>query len=138
MSYAPGTPGQVLLNGVVYQTIQDAVDAASLGSTVHLTAGVYALAGNYIPVNYPTRRVGLQLRPGVTLRGAGADVTTIDAGGPAFAAVVDANNAVIEGVTVINSGFLSWRYGILLDSAGSTVRNCIVKGAATGLRVSQV
>jgi hypothetical protein len=130
-----GTPGQIILKGQFYETIQDAVDAASAGDVVYLTEGVYELPGDIVPTNYSNRSAGIQMKPGVTLRGAGPDKTIVDVRGYAFAGIIDADNSVIEGLTIINSGSLSWRYVVLLESSLSSIRNCIVKGGATGIQI---
>jgi PKD repeat protein len=131
-----GTPGQILLNGESYVTIQDAVDAASPGDTVYLTEGVYEFEGvNTNPTNHPGMTVGIQMRSDVTLKGAGAEKTVIDVSGWAFTGIVDADNVIIEGLTIINSGRLSWRYGVLLESDSSTIKNCIIKGAYRGIYI---
>ncbi len=60
----PGTPGNIILNGKYYETIRDALNAATSDDTVYLTEGVYTTLGESI-----------LMRPGVTLQGAGAEKT---------------------------------------------------------------
>ena len=132
---APGTPEQILLNGVGYETIQDAIDAASPGDIVYLTSGIYQFSGDVSPTNHSSKTAGIQMKPGITLMGEGADKTVIDVNGYAFAAIVDADNSIIEGLTIINSGSLAWRYVVLLESDSSKIRSCVIKGGATGIYV---
>ncbi len=130
-----GAPGDIILRGQIYQTIQEALNTASHGDMVYLTGGVYELPGNVIPTNYPDRSVGIQMKPGVTLMGAGPEKTVIEVLDTAFAGIVDADNSVIEGITIINAGGLTWRYGVLLESSASELRNCIIKGGGTGIYI---
>ncbi|MFH1288839.1 MAG: putative Ig domain-containing protein [bacterium] len=132
-----GTPGLILLNGETYQTIQDAIDAASSGDTVYLTEGYYSVPGSYHPElpNYSSRELGLVMRTGITLMGTGADKTTIDVSGNVTAGILDADNSVVEGLTIINSSSYSSRIVILIESDSSIIRNCIIKGGMYGIHI---
>ncbi len=132
-----GTPGQILLNGKVYETIQDAIDAASPGDTVYLTEGFYAIKGIVHPNNqkHPNTYFGIEMKHGITLMGAGANKTTISVEDTAGWSILDADNSTIEGLTIINSSSITWRYVILLESNSSKVKNCIIKGGTTGIYV---
>ncbi len=128
-------PGNILLNGKLYETIQDAVDAAQPGETVFLTEGTYTITGNSKPPRYPSRSVGLVMQPGVTLMGAGAEKTTIILEGIGLWTLVDADNAVVEGLTLINSDSGGVRYAVLLESDSAKIKNSIIRGSDGGIAV---
>ncbi len=135
-----GIAGNVILKGKLYQTIQDAINAANPGDTVYLTEGVFTIptymsTPNPLRPHDPNRSVGMVLRPGVTLKGAGAGKTTINFQN-AYFGLVDADNAAIEGIDIVNSTtFPSSPIDVLLESASSRIHNCIIRGGYTGIQV---
>jgi len=74
-----------------YPTIQKAVDAARSGDTVYVKAGTYH------------ENVGIQ-KSGLRLIGENRDTTIIDGGGHGTVVFVWANNTVVTGFTIRNSG----------------------------------
>jgi pimeloyl-ACP methyl ester carboxylesterase len=131
-----GTPGNIILNGKFYETIQDAINVANPGDTVFLTEGYYVIQGAASPLrpHDPNRNVGVVLRPGVRLMGAGAAKTTIEFQG-SFYGLVDGDNTVVEGVTLINSSTFTSRAVVLLESSSSTIKNGTIRGGYYGIYV---
>ncbi|MCY2990806.1 MAG: right-handed parallel beta-helix repeat-containing protein [Planctomycetota bacterium] len=131
-------PGNIILNGRIFATIQEAINAAQPGDTVYLTEGTYSVTGNTSALRPwdANRMVGIVMRRGVTLRGAGADKTTISFD-QSYYGIVDSDNAVIEGLTLVNPSFPGSMPGVvLLESNSSVVRNCLVRGGSyTGIYV---
>ncbi len=129
-----GTQGNIILNGKFYETIQDAINAAAAPDTVYLTEGVFTVVGR--PSNLrphdSSRNVGIVLRQGVSLRGAGANKTTINFLS-SYYGLVDGNNAVVEGIKLVNSSSFSSRSTVLLESSGSKIKNCTISGGYYGI-----
>ena len=100
--------------GINFMKIQDAIDAASDRDMVFVYDGTY-----YENIN---------LKDGVQILGAGADVTTID-GGPDWGAVVYAidvgPNTVLDGFTITN-GWELLGGGIHMSSSSATVSNNVI------------
>ena len=93
-----------------FAEIQDGIDAVTSPGTVHVAAGKY----------FATYDESITLKPGVTLQGSEANITTITAtGGGNVYIVIGVNNSTIDGFTI--SG--GWQ-GISCDSASPTVANC--------------
>ena len=130
-----GKPGNIILNGVFYQTIQEAINAANAGDTVFLTEGTYNVIPNDSSSRFPGYEVGIVMKPGVKLMGAGASKTAIIQPGitPSLFAIVDADNATIEGLTITNSVTQTTGYGLLMESNSSKAKNCIFKSNYTGI-----
>ncbi|MHB8868323.1 MAG: right-handed parallel beta-helix repeat-containing protein [Thermoleophilia bacterium] len=112
-----------------YATIQAAVDAAVTGDTIRVGAGTYA-EDVYVST------------AGITIVGAGRDLTTIDyAGQPGHnnaGMYVTASDVTLEGFTLTRSGTASVpRYGLKVAAvAGVTVTNvAVTKAYRTGLDV---
>lgn len=130
-----GQPGNVILKGIYYETIDDALNAAVSGDIVYLTDGYYSIDGGPSSLRPwdSSRNVGLVMRPGVTLMGAGASRTTIEFTN-SYYGLVDAANATIAGLTLINSSSSgTLRSDVLLESTGSTVRDCVLRGSYYGI-----
>ena len=121
-----GTPGNIILNGRHYDTIRDAVAAAQAGDTVYLTAGVYTIQGEANPPRYPATAVGIVLKDGVTLMGEGAEKTTIIGAGFCAWTIIDANNSMVSGLTIMNEDDYE---PVLLESNASQLKNCIIKNS---------
>ncbi|MBI3600259.1 MAG: right-handed parallel beta-helix repeat-containing protein [Nitrospinae bacterium] len=97
-----------------FKSIQEAVNAASSGDTVQVSAGVY--------------KEQIKLKTGVTVKGEGYEKTTIDGSKKDGSVVVGASDAVIEGFTIRNSGIRGRQgdamdAGIKIDSAAMAVLN---------------
>ncbi len=134
-----GTAGNIILNGKFYETIQDAINAANPGETVYLTEGVFTIPSymstpNSLRPHDPNTVVGMVLRPGVALKGAGANKTTIIFQN-AFYGLVDANNATIEGINLENNSTYGMRATVLLESTSSKIHNCTIRGGYNGISV---
>ncbi|MBN2717650.1 MAG: right-handed parallel beta-helix repeat-containing protein, partial [Deltaproteobacteria bacterium] len=119
-----GTPGVITLNGVVYETIRDAMTNAVSGDIVQLSPGTWSVECEVWPPRYPTTSVGIVMADGVTLRGSGAGATKL-VNACAYT-IIDAHDAVIEGLTIVNENAIG-RDAVLLESNNSTIRNCIVR-----------
>lgn len=85
-----GAEATVLSVPSKYKTIQDAVNASSSGDVIQVSAGTY--------------KEQIQLKAGITLRGEGYEKTVIDGEKKNGDVVVGANDTVIEGFTIRNSG----------------------------------
>jgi parallel beta-helix repeat protein len=128
-----GGGGYIVLNGDYYPTIQEAINAASYGDTVFLSEGVFDVrdSRNATLDAYG----GISMKAGVTLQGAGADKTTVDyvvSFGSFF--VADADDSVIQGLTITNSG--GTVEGVVVSSDSSIIRHCVITGMGrTGIRL---
>lgn len=129
-----GTPGNIILNGVCYATIRDAMDAAQSGDTIYLTEGIYTIIGKNSPPRYPSHSVGIVMKPDVTLMGAGAKNTKLILEGGLYT-IIDADNALIQGLTIINSDPGGVRYAVLLESDSSKIRYCIIENTYRGIKI---
>lgn len=131
-----GKPGNIILKGEFYEAIQDAVAAANSGDTIFLTEGTYVIHASVTSPRFPSGNTGIVLKPGIALMGAGSEKTSIVLEGAGAAwAVVDADNALIEGVTIINSN--PGHNAVLLESNASKIRNCILKGSGDGIEIDR-
>ncbi len=97
-----------------YKTIQDAINASSSGDIIQVSAGTY--------------KEQIKLKPGLTLKGEGYEKTIIDGGKKDGDVVVGANDTVIEGFTIRNSGSRGksaddMDSGIKIDNASMAVLN---------------
>ncbi|MBI3328838.1 MAG: fibronectin type III domain-containing protein, partial [Nitrospinae bacterium] len=128
----PDKPGHIILRANFYETIEDAMAVAQPGDIVYLTEGTYVIRPSEKPPRFPTRSVGIVLNPGVTLMGAGAQKTTVILQGTGLYTIIDADNAVIEGLTVINSDTGGVRHAVLLESNASKIRHSTVTGSFGG------
>ena len=109
-----------------FTAIQPAVDAAQPGDTVAICPGQYA-SGSEITVNQP-----------LTIRGAGADLVSIEANGPLAGAIVEARGGgpvQISGVTIAaQSPDTVFGAVSFLDTSGSLERSRLtdLSGGTTG------
>lgn len=96
-----------------YPTIQAAINAASDGDTVLVANGTYY--------------ENITLKDGVQVRGAGADVTTIDGGraGSVVTAIGVGPDTVLDRFTITNGGGSSGG-GIYLDGGSPVITNNVV------------
>jgi parallel beta-helix repeat protein len=96
-----------------YPTIQAAINAASDGDTVLVANGTYY--------------ENITLKDGVQVRGAGADVTTIDGGraGSVVTAIGVGPDTVLDGFTITNGGGSSGG-GIYLEGGSPVITNNVV------------
>lgn len=132
-----GTPGIIILKEKFYQTVQDAINDASSGDTVYLTEGVFNVTGaaSALRPHDPNRNVGIVMRPGVSLKGAGANKTTINFQN-SFFAIVDSDNALLEGIKISNASFpSSTTASVLIESNGSKIKNNTITGSHYGIQV---
>ncbi|MBI1924634.1 right-handed parallel beta-helix repeat-containing protein [Candidatus Poribacteria bacterium] len=94
-----------------FNTIQKGIDAAQSGDTVQVAAGTY-------------KEVNIQLlKDGITLQGAGAEVTKITSTDPAqaFILVLNAKSGAISGFTLDGSGTIA--DGFDLNRSDITIKN---------------
>ena len=125
-----GSPGDIILKGESYPTIQDAIDAAEYGDTVYLTEGTYTYQGSPKPPRYPSKLVGIVLRAGVNLIGAGADKTKLVLEW-ATDAVIDADDCLIQGLTIITTDTANAeRHSVLMESSNSKLSDCKITTSA--------
>ncbi len=94
-----------------YTTIQEAIDAASYGDFIYVSAGTY--------------EENIVMKDGIKLIGAGSQVTTIRAGGTI---VVGASDALILGFTITGG-----KTGVYASGVSGF---CILNNNITGLRTS--
>jgi serine protease len=100
---------------VSYPTIQSALAVAGSGDTIHVAAGTY--------------NEDITLVDGVSVLGAGADVTTIDGSGTAPVVTADSisSGTIFSGFTLTN-GDASVGGGIYISDSSLTVTNCVITG----------
>ncbi len=103
-----------------YATIADALSVASPGDTVQVAAGMYQEGDLYIP-------------QGVSLVGAGWQITTIDGGGAVDKVLSLQDGSMVEGVTIRGSGPDYFDCGIWVSQGQVTVRNTHITGNAAGV-----
>lgn len=133
---ASSAPGTVHLNGTRYDSVRAALRAAQPGDVVFLGEGTFLVGAETEPPRFASEVVGWVLKPGVTLSGAGPDrtfVTSTEVG----LAIVDADDAVIQGLTISaqRSGFSA--DAIRLESARSSVRDVVVRDSHQGVVVDR-
>ena len=102
---------QVCPSGCSFTTIAGALAAAANGDTIGIAAGTYA--------------GGFTVDKNVTLRGEGADQTTITGGGPVVT-VANGVSATIESVTI--TGGTSFYGGGILNNGTLTLKESTVSG----------
>lgn len=91
--------------GFDYQRIQDAINAAASGDTIDVAPGVYVEGTMTYRGNGELTGLNFQQKTNITLRGAGADRTTIDLNLRTYGLMLDASqNVAISGVALFNSG----------------------------------
>jgi len=117
--FTPATEGWAVDH---FDRIQDGINAAGAGDTVMVAEGTY-----YENITLDSGHNGL------TLQGAGADVTIIDGGGSG--SVIDLNDfdgGTINGFTIRN-GSASEGGGINCDSSDSIITSCVITGNVADL-----
>jgi parallel beta-helix repeat protein len=105
-----------------YSTIQAAINASSNGDVVIVAPGTY-----YENIN---------MKNGVIVKGAGADVTTIDGGENGHVVVFNSASGTISGFTITNSGTdpIS-RSGIYISQSTVNINNNIIGNNRYGIRL---
>lgn len=118
-----GKPGNIILRGKFYETIQDAVDTANAGDTVFLTDGVYVVTPSVKPPRFPITNVGIVMKPGVTLMGAGAEKTT----------VILVNQGI--NISILNNtiAYNTWSCGICTRVSSTTITNNVITNNGSGI-----
>jgi len=113
-----------------YPKVQQAINEASSGDTVLVAAGKYAPStnGESFPIN---------MKNGVRLLGAGADVCTLDAectNRVIYCHLIGATTTTIEGFTITNGYFTGSGAGICCDnySSPNITKNVITGNNASG------
>src|SRR3989338_4923159 len=109
-----GAEAKVLSVPSQYKTIQGAINATSSGDVIQVSVGVY--------------KEQIKLKEGIVLKGEGYEKTIIDGGNKNGDVVVGANDTVIEGFTIRNSGSRgltsnAMDSGIKIDNASMAVLN---------------
>jgi len=107
-----------------YLTIQNAVDACMPGDVVIVAPGTYY--------------ENITMKDNVTVRGSGADVTTIDGGGNGHHVVVfNLASGTISGFKITNSGSTpSYVGGVFASQCSVRVENCIIVNNNSGIKLS--
>jgi len=100
------------------QTIQNAVDAARQPALISAAAGTYDEA--------------VVMGDGISVVGAGADVTTINSGDTAEGVLIeDASHTLLQGFTVTSAG--TGYHGVMSRRSSPTIRDCVVTGSLSGI-----
>ena len=102
-----------------FNTIQEGIDAASSGDSVRVAAGTYY--------------ENIAMKEGVTVQGAGADMTIISAHDQI---ITGADNSVIEGFTIVNDGEGKSR-GYGWSESSTSIRNNVFTGHYVGIHCGQ-
>lgn len=129
-----GTPGNIILNGKIYQSLREAMNAAVSGDIIYLTEGSYKVRAQVVPPRYPSTYVGIVMKPGVTLMGAGADKTEIIVDDGVYT-VIDADNSVVQGIKLVNAWAGGVRYAYRAESNTSKIRDCVLTSTHGGIIV---
>jgi len=117
-----------------YAQIHDAVQAAEAGDTVVVAAGTYTDC-THETEGPGTTPACVIMKPGVTLQGAGSDLTIIDAGGLGRGIYVDDTDDVrIENLQVRGAYAEIYGAGILIreGSTGAEVVDCVIRDTGDG------
>ena len=123
------SPGELVEGHIfsinAFTNIQDGIDAVKSPGTVHVSAGTYN--GN------------INLKDGVKLLGAGADVTTIDYGedGSVVTAINVGTGTVLDGFKINNSNCWNPGDGIHIKYGEMNVSNNIIVGNCVGISAFQ-
>lgn len=119
-----------------FATVQGGIDGVANGGTVNVAGGNYSEDVN-------------MYKPGVSLLGAGAGVTTIVGpynSGTANTLLITGNNVVVDGFTITRSGNTAATWAANVKSqgvnfsapgTGSILRNCVVTGNRNGIYIGQ-
>ncbi|WDQ16955.1 tandem-95 repeat protein [Rhodopirellula sp. P2] len=120
------TFGSVVSDEGAFGTIQDAINAASAGDTIHLAPGTYS---EDLTIN--STKTGLTIvgaNSGVAGDGTRGAESTIDG-----YIKIDAADVELDGVEVLNGGAVSGsKAGVYVQAANVTVTNSILTGDGTG------
>mgnify|MGYP006283367281 CR=1 FL=1 len=125
--------GDILYVPGEFGTIQEAVDAAQYGDEIEIAAGTYDDVTHYANVPDDSTLCVVVMKSGITLRGAGADQTFIDAdstGRGIFA--LACQDIVIEDLAVTRGFAEVYGAGILADSSNVVIRRVDASGNYDG------
>jgi hypothetical protein len=107
-----------------FSSIQGAIDDANDNDTIDVAEGTYC------------ENIRIYGKHNFTLEGAGADVTTIDAGEYGYAVLFGGGSGRISGFTLTNSGNTSWdEAGIHISGGIVIVENNIITNNANGVTI---
>lgn len=106
-----------------FNNIQAAINDANSGDTVLVSAGTYY--------------ENIRMKNGVTVKGAGADTTTIDGGGNGHVVVFNLASGTISGFTITNSGHSPlYVGGVFTSQCNVTIENNIIANNNRGIIIS--
>jgi parallel beta-helix repeat protein len=107
-----------------YPTIQSAIDDPD------------AISGDVIRVLPGTYYENIIMKDGITVRGSGAAVTTIDGGEQGYVVVFNSVSGTLSGFTITNSGNdLKTGTGIYVSKATVTIKNNVIQNNRDGIKL---
>lgn len=126
--YVNAADGNDANNGITpetaFATIQKAIDTASEGDTIRVAPGTYV------------ENIRIQ-KEGLTIHGAGPELTTIDGGENGHVVVFNPASGSISGFMITNSGG-NPRYsaGVFTSQANVNIENCVISNNNCGITYS--
>jgi parallel beta-helix repeat protein len=104
-----------------YTRIQDALDNATTGGTVHVFSGTY--------------HEHIRITTSVHLIGENKDSTVIDGDNEEYVIILDADNSTLSGFTITHSGRTFPKAGVLVTSDGNSISGNILTANYYGMRL---
>ncbi|MFK7949144.1 MAG: right-handed parallel beta-helix repeat-containing protein, partial [Saprospiraceae bacterium] len=128
ISISTGTPGFFWVRDKKFSSLRLANEYAVAGDTIYATAGYFDLSSEVDNSQYsPSNNVGVGLKDGVSLVGAGHDKTTLF-WNYAYASLVLNNNNFVAGLTLLGSSNYSGSSRIIwVNGNNSTIAYCKIK-----------